>query len=191
MNDRGYLFLLIGAVLIASPLLGVPNDIASFGTIFIFIGIRSMQTSQRELQNALYFAIFGLIVSWSLWFGVELIPEFFIQFRLVPLLFVLELFFEIGVFFWLLKAEYMWAPNKQKRLEWLGSSALGAVYFFMIVLSVFSGADLLMNLPSNVLFSIFRFIRPLSLAYYGAVVFIFAKLYHESRGGGSELRRWN
>ena len=191
MNDRGYLFLLIGVVLIASPLLGVPNDIASFGTIFIFIGIRSMQTSQRELQNALYFAIFGLIINWSSWLGVELIPDFFIQFRLVPLLFVLERFFDIGVFFWLLKAEYMWAPNKQKRLEWLGSSALGAVYFFMIALTVFSGVDLLINLSPNMLFLIFRIRRPLSLAYYGSLVFIFAKLYHESRGGGSGLRRWN
>ena len=189
MNERGYLLLLIGVGMLASPtLLGVPGDVAGFGWIPIFMGIRSMQTSGRELQNALYFAIFGLVISWSLWLGVELIPELFFQFRLIQPLIVLEMFFDVGTFFWLLKAEYMWAPNRQKRLEWLGFSAIGAVHFLVVAVTVFAGTGLF-NLQSNLLFQMFRIMRPLSLAYYGVLVFIFAKLYLESRNG-SGLRRW-
>lgn len=189
MNERGYLFLLIGVGMLASStLLGAPSDVAGFGWIPLFMGIRSMQTSQREVQNALYFAIFGLVISWSLWLGLELVPTFFMQFSLVQPLVVLQLFFNIGTFFWLLKAEYMWAPNKQKRLEWLGFSVIGAGHFLLLAVTVFAGTDLF-SLPIGLLIPIFMLMRPLSLAYYGFLVFIFAKLYLESRGG-SGLRRW-
>jgi len=186
MNERGYLYLLIGGAMLASPtLLFIPGDVAGFGWIPIFMGIRSMQTSPREVQNALYFAIFGMFISWSLRLGVEIVPEFFIQNQLVPLLSILREFFTVGVFFWLLKAEYMWSPNQQKRIEWMGFSAIGLVYFLMMAVFIFAGQ----GIPMEIVLFTLRIFRPLSLVYYGVLVFIFAKLYLESRNG-SGLRRW-
>ena len=191
MEERGYLFLLIGVGMLAAPtLLGAPNDVAGFGWIPLFMGIRSMRTSGRELQNALYFAIFGLVISWSLWFGIEFVPELFFQFQLVSLFIVLRVFFDAGTFFWLLKAEYMWAPNQQKRLEWLGFSAVGATYFLVSAIITFSTTSMF-DLPINILFSLFRISRPIAIVYHGVLVFIFVKLYLEAKGNSGGLRRWN
>jgi len=191
MNERGYLYLLIGIGIRTGWYFGfIPQEIAIFTAFFIIMGVRELRTSNRELQSAFQFAIIALAINWSAFLGRRFVPELMIGTSLYIPLIVFEIFFDIGVFFWVLKAEYMWAPTKRSRIEWLGFTSVAAIYFLNVFMVTFS-RFLQRFLPMGLLINLTNMLRPVSIVYYGVLVFIFAKLYLESRGNSPGLRRWN
>jgi len=187
--ERGYLYLLVGGLLLASTLLpfdlNVPFfSLEFFGYILILMGIREMRTSAKELKNSYYFAVATLILRFARPFLIGLATPF------QSILPMLNIFFAVGIFFWLFKAEYMWSPHTTKRLDWLMYSIValaklviyGMIAFPMVWIRI---------LPPNVAIHIFEVFRFVVFLYYAVLIYILVKLYLEARRNGSGFKRWN
>ena len=181
--ERGYLLLLIGAGLIAVTALPMIDLMFPFlGIVVVLAGIQTMRTARKELAYAKKSAIAALVVSLIRWF----VPISW-HIHLLVLVMILSTFFEISTFFWLFKAEYMWAPHAKKRFDWLLYTGVASVYFIFSAMIPFS------RLGFSAVTAIFRLFNFLNLAmflHYGVLIFILVKLYLESRSG-SGLRRWH
>jgi len=195
--ERGYLFLLIGALLMATTLLPFNVNVLPFfsldffGYVFILSGIREMRTSAKELRNSYYFAVTAMILRFLLPMLLGLIisalPFNFLG--ILPVLsVVLSVFFTIGIFFWLFKAEYMWSPHNTKRFDWLMYSIVSLVYLLIYGMFMFPiGLRLLPDVIFVHSIEIFRFINFL---YYAVLIYILAKLYLNARGNTPGFKRW-
>jgi len=188
--ERGYLFLLIGALLTASGLLPLNLNVIPFfsleffGYAMILWGIREMRTSAKELRNANNFAIITLGLRFIFPLIVVLvrpiIPAYFLGF--FPMLIA---FFSVGIFFWLFKAEYMWSPHTSKRVDWLMYSVISLIY--LVIYGIFMLPMISVRiLPQNAV-EIFRFI---TFLYYAVLIYILVKLYLDARGNRPGFKRW-
>jgi len=191
--DRGYLYLLIGALLKATTLLPFDLNLLPFfrldfiGYLLILTGVREMRTSSNELKNAYYFAVATLLLR-------------FIPFLLSPInaimpvnilgiLPVLNIFFSVGIFFWLFKAEYMWSPHTSKRMDWLIYSIVALIKLVFYIALSFAMIDLF-TLPLN-LWQILEGMRFINILYYIVLIYILVKLYLEARGDAPGFKRRN
>ena len=181
--ERGYLLLLIGAGLIAVTALPMTELMFPFlGIVVVLAGIQNMRTARKELKYAQYSAVATLVLN-LVWVFLPISWHI----HLWALLMILPIFFEISTFFWLFKAEYMWAPHAKKRFDWLLYTGVASIYFVFSAMIPFS------RLGFSVTTAIFRLFNFLNLAmflHYGVLIFILVKLYLESRSG-SGLRRWH
>jgi len=184
--DRGYLYLLIGALLMASTLfpfnINIPFfSIEFFGYLLILMGIREMRTSAKELKNAYYFAVATLIIR----FIAPLAPA-----NIHSILAVLNIFFSVGIFFWLFKAEYMWSPHAAKRFDWLMYSFISLIYLVIYTILMFPMISFRI-LPQNVIMQSVEVFRFINFFYYAVLIYILVKLYLDARGGTPKFKRWN
>jgi len=195
--ERGYLFLLIGALLMASTLLPFNLNLLPFfsldffGYVFVLTGIREMRTSAKELRNAYHFGIIAMILRFLfpllLNLIISVIPFNFLV--ILPVLSVLlSVFFKIGIFFWLFKAEYMWAPHAGKRFDWLMYSIVSFVY--LLIYGIFMFPISLRILPQAVFMNSIEILRFINFLYYAVLIFILAKLYLNARGNTPGFKRW-
>ena len=183
--ERGYLYLLIGALLKATTLLPFNINLPFFrleffGYLLILIGIREMRTSEKELKNAYYFVVATLIIRFI---------RSFVPFNLYGILALLNIFFSVGIFFWLFKAEYMWSPQTTKRMDWLIYSIVSLIYLVIYGIFMFPMISFQV-LSQNVIsysFEIFRFI---AILYYAVLIYILVKLYLDARNNSSGFKRW-
>ena len=182
--DRGYLYLLIGALLKASTLLPFNMNfipffrLEFFGYLLILMGIREMRTSEKELKNAYYFVVATLMLRFALSF-----------FPTLGILAMLNIFFSIGIFFWLFKAEYMWSPNTTKRMDWMIYSIISLIHLVIYGIFMFPAISFRI-LTQNMIsysFEIFRFIN---ILYYAVLIYILAKLYLDARKNTPGFKRW-
>ena len=190
--DRGYLYLLIGALLMASTLfpfnINIPFfSIEFFGYLLILMGIREMRTSAKELKNAFSFAV----VTLALRFILRLFPiptgpaaPFYDIFP------ILNIFFAVGIFFWLFKAEYMWSPHTTKRIDWLMYSIVALIRLVIYGIITFPTVSSRI-LPPNLVVNIFEGFQFVNFLYYAVLIYILVKLYLEARRNSSGLKRWN
>lgn len=183
--DKGYLFILIGASLGALNSLGIFN-FALGGYLLVAAGIHYLPTSSKELRAAMIFIFSALALNLRFF----LLPGFLLRnFYLNSFLSILYLFFAVGAFFWLLKAEYIWSPHKRKRMDLLMYSGVALVYLLMSLISLFPWM-MIHILPFNII-SLFEIIRFVNILYYGILIYILVKLYLEARQNGPGLRRWH
>jgi|GEM_PF-2274988 len=196
---KGYLFILIGAVLSANLLVPLPPDLAViwnrlnlWGYLLIALGIRELRGSIKELQSARFFTLGALIAGIS--FNLVVAGRLNILF--MHLLIVGQLFFSMGIFFWILKGEYMWLPNRFRRLDLIIYSGVAVVYlltfaiflapnffphhFWQYTVQFLSRTPLTLDLSftagGNALMIT-------SILYYVVLWFTLAKLYMETRRG--------
>jgi len=210
----GYLLILIGAAISATIALPFPLPyqllelwyrISLWGYILIAMGMRTIAASPKELHNARNFTYGAMAAALGISWLPRLIP---FNTQMMFLLMGLQMFFSLGLFFWLFKAEYMWAPHTPKRVNWMLFSAVALIYlllflipgiasalgvqnpnltftWFFVLTTVFSPAQLQ---PMTMLANAFVFIN---LLYNIVLFYILVKLYLEERRNGPSLRRWN
>ena len=191
--EKGYLYLLIGALLTATRLLPIGLQLIPFisldffGYVLILIGIRAMRTSEKELKNAYYFAVATLLINFALpWFlRIPMLSDsaFFA-------LMVISVFSSIGIFFWLFKAEYIWSPKRETRMDWLIYSIVSFVYLLLYMIVMFPMISFRI-LPPNILMQIFEGIGFVNILRYIVLIYILVKLYLGARGSSPGLKRWN
>jgi len=180
---KGYLLILIGAVLSATLLLPLPAGISDIwgrltfmGYLIVVIGLREVNGSAKELQSARFFLLVAMLIRIATPWVPQLLGN---SVHVRVLLEVLQVFFTLGVFFWLLKSEYMWSPNGFKRMDLLLYSGISVVYlltyglFWMRVTGVIAlGLDHV---------TLLRMVQFFNIFYYVVLWFTLAKLYVEAR----------
>lgn len=190
-QGRGYLLILIGVGLTVAGMLGVINQfIAGFGFIATMMGIQAVRASPRELGYAYKFGIISLILN----FAAFTIFQFRIFFLLwsIPLLALVMVFFDIGLYFWILKAEYLWSPhNPKRRLDLQIFTLVAGIYFVIHILLFLPGALGINILPPGLWLQLANFIGLMTYIYYGLLIFIFTRFYLEEKNGTGGLKRWN
>ena len=194
--ERGYLYLLIGAALTATTLLPfninpIPFISLTFiGYLLVLTGIRSMRTSEKELKNAYHFAIATLIIPWllRLFTMINMTNFFWIQFLRV--LSALGIFASIGIFFWLFKAEYMWSPKRESRIDWLMYSIVSFVYLVLYVMIAFPTISLRFLTPAMAML-ISEGARFVNILRYIILLYVLAKLYLDVRKNVSDYKPWH
>jgi len=191
--ERGYLYLLIGALLTASSLLpfnlNIPFfSLEFFGYMLILWGIREMRTSATELKNSYYFAVATLASRFMLPL-VLAVTRPIADVNFSGIFYILNIFFAVGIFFWLFKAEYMWSPNTAKRIDWLMYSIVSLVYLVVCVIVVFP-VFRSQILSQNVFRQIDEVYRFFNFFYYAVLIYILAKLYLDSRRNMPGFKRW-
>lgn len=184
MMVRGYLLILIAAGI--SAFFGLTTGgVVFWGYLLIAAGIHYLPTSPKELRIANIFTFAGLILSLRFWLPLHLIPIFSIH----DFLSILQLFFGIGAFFWILKAEYIWSPHRGKRIDFYMYSGISLIYLIIRVISAFPRIFMGL-LPFELWFNLFAFLPVVGLIYHGILIYILAKLYHQANKHAPGLKRW-
>lgn len=190
--ERGYLLILISAGISALSALGMIN-FAFGGYLLIAAGLHYLPTAAKELRTAAKFTYITLALSLGFTLFERILPSIFVFNPYVSSFgYIIYLFFSVGIFFWLLKAEYIWSPHARKRMDLLIYSGVALIYLLLNTFNVLSWLhiDLLMfNLNMGVNF--FRISDFIDILYHSVLIFILAKLYLEARQNGSGLKRWN
>ena len=187
--ERGYLYLLIGALLKASTLLPFNMNVIPFfsleffGYLLIIMGIRYMRTSEKELKNSYYFTIATLMIR----FILPLVRT--TNFNFFSILTVLNIFFSVGIFFWIFKAEYMWSPHTTKRMDLLIYSIVSLIYLVIYGIFIFPMISFRI-LSQNAISYSFEVLRFINILYYGVLIYILVKLYLEARKNTPGFDRW-
>ena len=184
--DKGYLLILIGAGLGALGSLGI-FSFALGGYLLIAAGVHYLPTSTKELRTAMIFAFIALALNLRFF----LLPRFVLSNPYInSFLSVLYLFFAVGAFFWILKAEYIWSPHSRKRMDLLMFSGVALIYLLISLVSLFPWISMRI-LPFNMMMPLFEVIRFVNILYHGVLIYILAKLYLEARQNGPGLKRWH
>ena len=212
--DKGYLLILIGAIVSATIVFPFPLPagvlelwyrVALWGYALIAMGIRYMHTSRKELNNALNFTYAALITALALSWLPRLIT---FNMHVIFFMMILQMFFSLGIFFWLFKAEYMWAPHMNKRIDWMLYSGIALIHLIVVLIPAvanafgtqsFNLATTWFFIITSVYFSVqmpapttmaqaFVFIN---LLYNVILIYILVKLYLDARRNSSGLKRWN
>ena len=190
--DKGYLYLLIGALLTATRLLPGNIQLIPFirldflGYILILSGIRGMRTSEKELKNAYYFAVATVLLNFALPWLTRL-PMTNIYFFLA--LMVMSVFASIGIFFWLFKAEYIWSPKRETRMDWLIYSSVSFIYLVLYMVVIFPTMSFRI-LPPTIFRFIFEGIGFVNILRYAVLIYILVKLYLGARRSTPGFNRW-
>lgn len=191
--ERGYLYLLVGALLTATLLLPSELRLIPFlsldflGYVMILMGIREMRTSTKELKNAYYFTIAVLLID----LVFHLMPTLRISnANFFSMLMMSHIFFSIGIFFWLFKAEYIWSPKQENRMDWLMYSVVAFIFLILSAIVVFPLISIRI-LPTNVFVHVFDALRFVNILRYVVLLYVLVKLYLEARKNGPGFRRWN
>jgi len=183
--DKGYLLILIGAGLSAFSSLGIMN-FAFGGYLLLVAGVHYLPTSAKELRTAMIFAIVALVLNLRFF----LLPRFLLaNIYISSFLSITYLFFAVGAFFWLLKAEYIWSPHSRKRMDLLMYSGVSLIFLLANLIWQFPWISMRM-IPINIM-HLFEIIRFINILYHGVLIFILVKLYLEARRNGPGLRRWH
>jgi len=178
--DKGYLFVLIGAILAATLFVPLPvvvmywwSRMTFWGYLLISFGMRSIPGSQKELKYAQLATLTTLAVQTLLSFGIG--RSGILNIALI----ILQTFASMCIFFWLLKSEYMWSPSTSKKIDLLMYSIIAAIFLVLqvsLILAIFSAPHLrifLLTLQNALQF--------VNILYYGILIFILAKLYLDAR----------
>jgi len=192
--ERGYLFILVG-ILIIMPLfipLPLPDEslliwrrFLNWGYFMIAMGLMNTGTAFKELKSARFFTLATLII------GIALphVPRMmFFNLSMALIFTILYAFFSAGIFFWILKAEYMWSPSRSNRIDLLIYSLVAIVYLMariMVVLPLF------IAMTVNTFETLSNLLEAVSIFYYIVLIFLFAKLYFAARNDRSGMQQWN
>jgi len=193
--ERGYLYALIGALLVASVSLPFSlNVILYFGLIFfgyllVAMGIREMRMSSEGLKVPYFFVVAMLILRVTHLVAFLSRSNFSHQFFWN--LFILDNFLIINIFFWLFKEEDTWVSSIAKLLECLVYGAVSIIFAMSYVLIVFPPTRNIPFIPWFVIvdryeiFILFRFL------HYIVLIFILLKRYLVARKNVTGPKRWD
>lgn len=188
--ERGYLLILISGIIGALSALGIIH-FAFGGYLLIAAGLHYLPTATKELKTTMTFTYIALGLSVAFTLFQRLLPNVFIFNPYVNTFgHIIYLFFATGIFFWFLKAEYIWSPHARKRMDLLMYSTVALVYLIAHTFDKISWLHiniLMLNLRLNFL----QFIFFIDILYHGILIFILVKLYFEARQNASGLKRWN
>lgn len=188
--EKGYLWILVGAVLsthllvpiIPSELMPLWSRLSFWGFLFISLGMRQIQGTEKELKYAQFFAMMSLLLRLGLpWFPNLLAP------MLVLALNLLLVFSPLAIFFWFLKSEYLWSPSSAKRMDWYVYSAIALAY--LILNLVFMLPTLQRFIPLNVI-ALLNAIQFVNLLYNIVLIGLLVKIYLEAKKDNG-LTKWN
>jgi len=193
--ERGYLYSLMGALLIA--LVSLPfnlNIILYFGLIFlgyllIAMGIREMRMSSEGLKVPYFFVIAMLIL--RVVHVVAFLSRSNLSLQFFWNLFILDNFLIINIFFWLFKEEDTWLSSIAKLLECLVYGVVSIIFAMSYVLIVFPPTRNIPFIPWFVIvdryeiFILFRFL------HYIVLTFILLKRYLVARKNVTGPKRWD
>jgi len=180
---KGYLLILIGAVLSTTLLIPLPpalmqiwGRLTFLGYLIITFGLRGINGSAKELQSARFFLLTTLLIQ----IATPWLPQLFggslhVRFLLA----MTQIFFMIGIFFWLFKSEYMWSPRGDKRLDLLIYSGVSVLYF--VVYALFLSPMIGISFPGLDRLTLLRVFQFFNIFYYVVLWFTLAKLYMEAR----------
>ena len=177
--DKGYLFILIGAIFSARLFINLPSELmfwwsrlTFFGYIMISAGLRLISGTDEELRRAQLFNFITLItqvvLSWG--FGRGGVLGLAIN--------ILHAFSSLCIFFWLLKSEYMWSPSLSKKTDLTMYSVIAVIFLALrvvLMLPIFS------IISPSLLLSLVDILRFVNILYYGILIFILVKLYNATR----------
>ena len=184
--ERGYLVILVGAVILA---LGAFTAFRfpMLAYLLIMGGLHSMPTAAKELKSANIFTVVALVLSLLFAWG----PRFlWTNIYINSLLATIQMFFSIGIFFWLFKAEYMWSPKSSTRIDWLLYSVVSLVYLVINALMLFPTISFRI-LPINLMRQASNTLELIDMLYYATLIFILAKLYLDARKNRPGFQRWD
>ena len=183
MNQKAYLFILIGAVMSATMFIPLPPEIMRlwsfltfWGYLLISAGLPGLNRPTKEVQNARLFTLLALLTN----FITPFVPQLFGVTRVLTFATgSLQVFFSVGIFFWVLKAEYMWSPRGSKRTDFIVYSFVAAIYLaiYIMFLSPLIG----IGLSTPLMFTLLRALQFTNILYYVILLFTLIKLYRESR----------
>ena len=191
--EKGYLFILIGAIFAATLRIPMPAELlywwtrlTFWGFIFISLGMRQIQGTEKELKYAQFFTMLTLITR----IGMPWIP------RLFPMLGstlglavnLLLVFSPLALFFWFFKSEYLWSPSSAKRMDWYIYSAIALIYLSLNVVLMLPMT--LLTMPSNVAMTLFNLLQFFNLLYNIVLIGLLVKLYLAAKND-TGLSRWN
>ena len=182
MTNKGYLLILIGAVVTALSQIGNFTYLALAGYLVVVVGLHCLPGSTKELRTATFF-IFSVLIIWSLRFFLVL-PNIIIEkpnaYSTNSFLIILQVFFSVGAFFWVLKAEYIRCPHPGKRTDLLIYS--GAAFFQLAIRTIFVIPWFNVKLYLfNMFFQMNEISRFINTFYHVVLIYIFAKLYIETK----------
>jgi len=188
--EKGYLFILIGAVFAATLHVPMPfqiffwwNQLTFWGFLFVSLGMRQIMGTEKELRYAQFFTMLTLLLR----LGIPWISNIFPS-TLVLALDLSLAFSSLAIFFWLFKSEYLWSPSSTKRMDWYIYSAIALIY---LVLKV---ALMLPMVVSRISLSTFMTlldaIQFVNLLYNIVLVGLLVKLYLAAKND-TGLTTWN
>ena len=187
--EKGYLCLLVGALLLATRLLPAfdiftPNFIlffglSVFGYLLILMGIRAIQTPKKELESGYAFAFIAFILRF-IHFLLLITSSSIMATDFFRIFIMLSFFFSVGTFFLLFKAEYMWSSDTTKRGNWFVYSAVALVKLVNYGVMMFPDISFRI-LPLDVVITIFEAFRFVLLLHYAVLIYILVRLYLEAR----------
>ena len=185
MMERGYLLILISAGISAFFAL-TSGGVVFWGYLLLAAGIYNLPTSPKELRIAHIFTFAGLIMSLRFWLPLN----WLLQPHIHPFLSLLQLFFGIGIFFWILKAEYIWSPHRGKRINLYMYSGISLIYLLISIITAFPTVFTAL-LPFGLWINLLEFSPTIGLIYHGILLYILGKLYFEARRHAPGLKRWH
>jgi len=194
--ERGYLLAMVSVGLIATSLFHIPFlsnfpiSIPFIGYIVISRAIREMRASTNELNQALKFAYITIFINVFLSLIGNMIYHGIIpggRFAAIIMFYapVILLFFCLGIFFWIFKAEYMWSPRKDTRLDFMIFSGLALPLFLinLFLLPIFWHL-----IPFGFAGTLLQLSQFLNIARIVFTLFVFYKLYNNAKN--ATQRRW-
>jgi len=190
--ERAYLFVFGSVILLAVASLGLFwIDFTWAAYLMAASAIHHLPTAVRELRASLKFSYAALGISIVLTLFPRLFQSFFIINPYIHSIVVLSYnFAAVGMYFWLLKAEYIWSPHAKKRLDLLIFCTLATIHLFLNAISMLAWINVHIMMQF-MRFDLWRITEVFELVYYAILLFITGKLYFEARNNGGGLRRWN
>ncbi|MCL1989723.1 MAG: hypothetical protein FWG67_02420 [Defluviitaleaceae bacterium] len=182
--DKGYLLILVSAGISALHALGVMNFMLG-GYLLVAAGLHALPIAAKELKTARTFTFGALALHLRFFLPQFLLGNLYIS----SFLSISYLFFSVGIFFWLLKAEYIWSPHRRKRTDLLVYSGVALLYLVVYALFIFPWITIHL-LPLHMVMQLVEIHRFINILYHIVLIYILAKLYLEAKRGGPGLRRW-
>lgn len=189
--ERSYLFIFISVVLSAVAALEImPLNFTIMGYFLVASAIHTLPTAVKELRAALKFTYVAIGLTLALSLLPRILPAlFFHNIYITSIMFISYAFVSAGIYFWLLKAEYMWAPHSRKRMDLYIFSGVTLVYLLVNTFFYVSWMNVHL-LVFAMRFNIFGAKNFVQILYYAVLLYLIGKLYMEAKNNGGGLRRW-
>lgn len=186
----GYLWILVGAIfsinlrvqILPLQIMILWSRLTFWGFLFISIGMRQIQGTEKELRYAQFFTMLSLLVRLGLPWVSNLISP-----TLVLAINLLYVFSPLAIFFWIFKSEYLWSPSSEKRMDFYIYSGIALVYLLLNIALMLPMVQLLIPLNMIQLANARQFVN---LLYNVVLIGLLTKLYLADKNN-SGLTRWN
>lgn len=188
--EKGYLLILVGAIFSASLRVSIlPIEIMMFwsrltfwGFLFISLGMRQIQGTEKELKYAQFFTMASLLLRLGLPLMLNLLPN-----AIILALNLIYVFSPLAIYFWFFKSEYLWSPSSDKRMDWYVYSAIALVYLILNIALMLPLVQQIVPFTDIQLSNATQFFN---LLYHIVLVGLLVKRYLAAKNNNG-LRRWN